>query len=468
MTTLPGFLLRVSEPISTELKQDIDRAFEHERDEAVSSGAAVRSVGSLVIVAILGLAWLATGKTGWWVYLGPLTMYAAVATTVFLFRRHPLVRGAGGMIGVLDVLVVAGVQLRNLPVSNRPDGVAGFSLGLFALLIVLNTVTFSGRIIYLIAAASCVAQLAIMHAAGIETASMIVAVVVLLLEASVLSVVSGRLRKILNGLANAEVERRFEQRKVAEIEESKRTIETMLGDSRHQNERLRQLQFDKDRLTQLLVHDMRSPLTVITGTADLVEMRLAEPAIAGDMAEDIEAIRSTAMRLSGMINDILGIAKMEDGQLELHRERLSITQLVGTVAEQTRRASVSRHIVVQSSTEDDIFIDGDPSLIRRVLENLLSNGARYTPQGGSLRLSAKREGNTAVLSIQNHGTPIDPELRTRLFEKYQQAKSTRGGWGLGLYFCRLALEAHGGTIAIEDVPSWATTFVLRVPLAPAP
>lgn len=465
MASLPGFLLKLAEPLSPELKQDIDRALEHEREQAISAGAAVRSIGSVVIATVIAVAWRITGQESWWVYLAPLSLYAVVATCIFAFRRSPFVKGAGGMVVLLDVFVVAGVQIRTLPLSPFPAGVAGFSLGLFALLVVLNAVTFSGPVIYLAAASSAIAQCVIMTKAGIDVASMIVAAAVLLLEARVLHVISSRLQKILTGLASAEVERRFEQRKIAEIESSKQVIETMLTDSHRQNELLRQLQLDKDRLSQLLVHDLRSPLTVITGTVDLVEMRQDIPNIPGSVGEDLETIRATAMRLSGMISDILGISKMEDGKLELKPERIQLQTLVETLAVQTRRANSQRQIVVQADAPEELAIDGDASLIRRVLENLLSNGARYTPQGKKLLLTARRDGSHAVLTVQNEGTPIDQELRERLFEKYQQAKSTRGGWGLGLYFCRLALDAHGGTIAIEEKDGWATSFVLRLPLA---
>jgi signal transduction histidine kinase len=108
-------------------------------------------------------------------------------------------------------------------------------------------------------------------------------------------------------------------------------------------------------------------------------------------------------------------------------------------------------------------------LTERVLENLVANALRYSPRGGKVLLAAETRGGEHVIAIHNNGPAIDPAKRVALFEKYRQegngvARVT--GWGLGLYFCRMAVEAHGGRIAVEDVPGWSTSFLVRLPVKP--
>jgi signal transduction histidine kinase len=109
---------------------------------------------------------------------------------------------------------------------------------------------------------------------------------------------------------------------------------------------------------------------------------------------------------------------------------------------------------------------GDTRILLRVFENLLSNSIRHAPSGGQILLAATRDGSVCRLSVHNNGVPIEVLDRERIFAKFQQGgndSARLGGWGLGLYFCRMVLEAHDGTIAVEDHPEWPTSFVMRVP-----
>jgi signal transduction histidine kinase len=102
------------------------------------------------------------------------------------------------------------------------------------------------------------------------------------------------------------------------------------------------------------------------------------------------------------------------------------------------------------------------------MENLMSNALRYTPTAGKILVAARAEPGTVIVSVHNSGQPIPRMLQGRIFEKFDRGVGDkRRGWGLGLYFCRLAVAAHGGTIAVEDVPGWPVSFVIRLPTAHA-
>jgi signal transduction histidine kinase len=113
-----------------------------------------------------------------------------------------------------------------------------------------------------------------------------------------------------------------------------------------------------------------------------------------------------------------------------------------------------------------LALEADRALLTRVVENLAANAARHTPQGGRMRLEAREQDDEVVLAVHNDGRPIPPDAREQLFDKFAQGgaeRSVRSGWGLGLYFCRLAVEAHGGRIGVEEVAGWSTSFVVRLP-----
>src|SRR5262249_2004567 len=112
----------------------------------------------------------------------------------------------------------------------------------------------------------------------------------------------------------------------------------------------------------------------------------------------------------------------------------------------------------------------DARLMTRVLENLVGNAIRHAPRGGRILIALRTDRGSPVISVHNNGLPIPHALRQQVVEQFvpsDWARDRRPGWGLGLFFCRLAVDAHGGSIAVEDVPEWSTSLVIRLPHAVA-
>jgi signal transduction histidine kinase len=449
--------------LSPELQADIERALATEQQQVTAAASSLRLAGSVLFSVLAVVAWRVTGRGDWAAYLLPLGVYLMLSAIFFGLRRRPVMLKAAWVPPLVDVACVGVLQLRTLPLSPFPSGVAGFSLGIFGLLVALSALTLRGRLIYLAAVASIAAQCVLMRAANVSVAPMIAAAVVLLLEARALYALTYRVRSFLFDLASAEAERQVERRQVEALKDARATIESMLTESRGHNDQLLRLQRDKDQLTQLLVHDLRAPLTVVIGGVELALVRLERAGAPPKIGEDLESAKAQAVRLTSMINDLLGIAKLEEGALPLRREALPVEPLMMQIEAQLGRFDPKKKLVIEALIEPGLMVDADPGLMRRVLENLASNAVRYTPDGRRLRLSAVCEGKDVVLRVQNDGPPLPLELQQRLFEKYQQETGTRSGWGLGLYFCRLVLEAHGGGIAIENAPGWDVTMALRLP-----
>jgi K+-sensing histidine kinase KdpD len=230
----------------------------------------------------------------------------------------------------------------------------------------------------------------------------------------------------------------------------------------HETQRL------KDELSTFLVHDFKGPLTSIMVSADLLQM-------AGGRAEDpesVEDIREGARMLHRMVLDLLDIQLAEDGGLKLTREDVSVAGLLNEVREATApRAAASDQRMVMRAATDDFTVVADLDLMRRVLQNLVDNCVKYGPQGGTIWMDASRHGDGSVLlRVCDEGPGVPPDMRERIFEKYARferdaATPRRDSRGLGLRFCRVVVEAHGGRVWVEDHEPRGACFCVELPAA---
>ncbi|MFZ5439961.1 MAG: sensor histidine kinase [Myxococcota bacterium] len=417
------------------------------------------------ILAVLHFA----GGPGWDTYVLPTAIYGALALALFLGRRAPRLTRLAPYFGLLDVLLVFELQRRSMPTSPFPAGVAGFSLGLFGMLVVLTASTMRRTATWSVSALAAVTQVTLMALAGVSVGAQVAAVVVLIVVALTQGGVNSRVQHMVRNLANREVDWRLEHEQVRALTEARGTIERLLAEAEARNERLISLQTDKDALTALLVHDLRAPLGAVRANLDWLRKELPTD-LDPDLVDALVESRQTTDRLAAMIGDLLNVNRLESGQLELQRTPTSSRALLGGVQKLVQAQGRARNITVDYQV-DDVLLDVDVGLVTRVLENLTSNALRYTPAGARIGLAASRAGDDVLLAVRNDGTPIPPAARPRLFEKFVQGgtaqENRRAGWGLGLYFCRLCVEAHGGTIAVEDAPGWATSFVIRLRAASA-
>ncbi|MDY7228547.1 sensor histidine kinase [Hyalangium rubrum] len=443
------------------------QAVDGQRRGVLKAGAAVRLVGTLAFLLIVLALWLG-GRPDWAPYPLPLGLYLGVAGLLFALHRKPLIRWLSVAQSVVDVGLVFWLQHTALPISPFPAGVAGFSLGLFALVVVLSSLTLFPSVVYLTTTLAAIAQATLMREAGVGFGAVAVAVVVLGMVAVMSQYGSHRVRQLVLALSRTEVERQVEARRFQEVEQARGTIENMLSEARAHNAQLLALQQEKDQLTQFVVHDLRSPLSALTMTFSLLENELAM----GDagLRQAVRTGVAVTGRMERMIAELLDIPRLEEGQLELRAQRITAIPLLEEVRLAAASGAQFRRLKLEAEAPADLEFHGDRSLLLRVVENLTTNALRHTPPGGRVRLEVGTDAGGTWLAVRNDGTPIPPELRERLFGKYSQGdkeRSHRTGYGLGLYFCRLAVEAHGGRLSVEDTPGWPTSFVARLPPLPA-
>lgn len=235
--------------------------------------------------------------------------------------------------------------------------------------------------------------------------------------------------------------------------------------------RLRELEILRDDLTHMIVHDLRTPLTSVMAGMQVVEM-------AGELNARQQQCLQLAMAggqtLLGMISDLLDVSKMEDGSLQLDCRELSAADLVDRALAQIELLAQGRSLsLVRDLPARLPVFSGDPEKLQRTLVNLLSNAVRYTPRGGTITTSVRpgSDQRTVVFAVRDTGEGIPGEAFERIFEKFGQVESGPAGQkfstGLGLTFCKMVVEAHGGRIWIESELGQGSTFSFTIPaLAP--
>jgi signal transduction histidine kinase len=446
----------------TSFDDALTRAVDAQRRSVLGAGAAVRLAGTSISLVLTTGLWLAGGRD-WAPYPPVLALYVGISAALFALRRRPVARLLGVVQAPVDVGLVFWLQYLALPISPFPAGVAGFSLGLFALVVGLSGLTLRPPVVYGTSLLAALAQATLMRLAGVGWGAVAIAVVALVLVAAVSHYGTGRLRRLAVELSRAEVERALEARRFQEVEEARNTIQRMLADAEARNAELHALQRDKEMLSQFLVHDLRSPLSALTMTLSWMEQEV--PARSA-LAESVRSGLAVTARLDRMIADLLDVPRLEEGRLAPRKVAFSAARMLDEVRRLLDGAARARRLTLDVQAPAELELMADSALLVRVVENLASNALRYAPTGGRVRLEAGVDPDCRWLAVRNDGPPIPPEARTRIFDKYMQGDDetdSRRGYGLGLYFSRLATEAHGGKLAVEDTPGWNTSFVVRLP-----
>jgi signal transduction histidine kinase len=232
---------------------------------------------------------------------------------------------------------------------------------------------------------------------------------------------------------------------------------------------LQELQREKEALSALLVHDIRSPAATLIMTGN---MRLDRAGLSDTDRCHWQHVVAAGETISRMAENLLDIARAEAGGLAVKPEPLDLAALARGAAEAFAPVAEGRGQAIDLELPDaPVAIAGDRELLRRVLQNLIDNALRYSPHGSRVRVALRAaEGPRVALSVDDSGPGIAPELRSRVFEKYVRLAATRSqhiGRGLGLTFCRLAVEAHGGRIWADASESGGSSFRLELPRRPA-
>jgi signal transduction histidine kinase len=216
----------------------------------------------------------------------------------------------------------------------------------------------------------------------------------------------------------------------------------------------------------LLAHDLNNGLSIASANMQYIDEELRETKADSELVEASSAGRRALRRMIGLVANFVDISRLEDAALQVMRFPTKVGDLLTSTGQihETSRGDIE---ALRVTCDLDLVCEIDPMLTERVLHNLLNNATRYVDTGGRIGIEAYLEddGDTLFIGVGNTGASIPHEKRDGLFEKYGKADDGKSQRGMGLYFCRLACEAHGGTIRIEDSPNYATLFAIRLSLA---
>jgi signal transduction histidine kinase len=210
---------------------------------------------------------------------------------------------------------------------------------------------------------------------------------------------------------------------------------------------------------QMVVHDMRSPIQILIGHLELLRDSPAE------RVTDVEAALDGATTLRRMTNNLLDMSRLEAGRMPVRRSVTDLSLLARSVVTAIHILQPTRDIAVEA--QGDSMCSCDPELTRRVIDNLVSNAMKHTPIAAPVRVVISGSRDRACIAVHDEGPGVAPDKRARIFEPYSaEGLRTASGYessGLGLAFCKVAVEAQGGSIRIEDGTPHGTVFVVDLP-----
>lgn len=249
-----------------------------------------------------------------------------------------------------------------------------------------------------------------------------------------------------------------------EVERRKSEIEAA-------NLELVRMQGFKESMMQMVVHDLKNPLSSIMGNIQLIQMQSLETMTPTRLAELLQRTQESARQLMRMILNILQIGKLEEQKMPLRLEPVVLHTLVQENADEMMGLSARDGIRLENRVHPDLPAPlADRELVSRVIANLLSNAFKHTPSGGSVVADARREGDHVTLTISDTGEGIPDELQPRIFEKFVAGDSDSNkrllhDSGLGLTFCRLAIDCHDGRIWLKSKAREGTTVFVSLRIA---
>ncbi|GAA3281095.1 hypothetical protein GCM10020218_034420 [Dactylosporangium vinaceum] len=217
-------------------------------------------------------------------------------------------------------------------------------------------------------------------------------------------------------------------------------------------------------------HELRTPLNAIIGFSDLMRAERPEGDRRSVPAEWVDHVHSSGRHLLGLINDILDLAKVESGRLELNAEPISLDGAIGDIITTLRPLTDRKSLRVYCNVPDDLAVSADPLRLRQILDNLLSNAIKFTPEEGLISITAEPVTAGVAITVADSGGGIEPADQERIFEEFQQlgtATQRKAGTGLGLALTRRLVEAHGGTIGVASTPGEGSRFTVHLPAAGA-
>ncbi|MBC5783595.1 response regulator [Ramlibacter sp. USB13] len=237
-------------------------------------------------------------------------------------------------------------------------------------------------------------------------------------------------------------------------------------DLRRLNEELAQANRRKTEFLATLAHELRNPLAPLSNGLHLMRMASTKPEL---LEKTRQMMERQIQHMVHLVDDLLDVARISTGKVELRRSRIDLRDVVATAVETSASlVEAGGHQLTVDVPDEPLPMDADPTRIAQVVSNLLNNAAKYTPQAGRIALQVRVEGNEAVLSVSDTGIGLAPDALDKVFEMFAQvpgAGKPQGGLGIGLSLVQSLVALHGGSVSASSRgPGQGSTFAVRLPL----
>jgi signal transduction histidine kinase len=212
-----------------------------------------------------------------------------------------------------------------------------------------------------------------------------------------------------------------------------------------------------------VAHDLRTPLTRLQGS---VELALQNETDADGLREALADCAEESEKVLRMLQTLMDVSEAEAGMMTLHRQRTDLVGLLREVVDMYSFVAEERKIEVREELPASCEAQVDSVRMRQVLGNLVDNAIKYTPEGGTVTLTAAREGDWAVLRVRDTGIGVSAEEQPKIWARLYRGDRSRSqrGLGLGLSLVKAVVEAHGGTVGVSGAPGQGSEFTVRLPV----
>jgi len=220
---------------------------------------------------------------------------------------------------------------------------------------------------------------------------------------------------------------------------------------------------DRESILAVVSHDLRTPISLVVAAADLAGREDLAPE---KRTKQLEIVGRAGRRMARMVDDLVDLTRMEAGRLELSRRATPVGRLLADAAEAASPRAEEAGVTLElDPPSEGLSVDVDPHRIGQVLDNLVGNALKFTPEGGAVTVAAEPAGDGGVrFRVADTGRGIPAEHRDRIFGRFHQVdRSDRRGVGLGLTIAQAIVEAHGGEIGVDSEPGEGATFWFTLP-----